>query len=57
MIFSSTRPRSVSSVVLASRRPKEIVQEIEREATLRTFCKEKINRAKSDHHPFFKVPA
>ena len=32
----------------------EIVQVIDREADLRAFFKEKINRAKSDRNPFYK---
>jgi restriction system protein len=35
----------------------EIVQIIDREADLRTFFKEKINRAKSDRNPFYKLPS
>jgi restriction system protein len=33
----------------------EIIQVIEREADLRAFFKEKINRAKSDRNPFFRL--
>jgi hypothetical protein len=34
----------------------EIVQVIDREAELKAFFKEKINRAKSDRNPFYKLP-
>ncbi len=35
----------------------EIIQVIDREADLRAFLKEKINRAKSDRNPFYKLPS
>jgi restriction system protein len=35
----------------------EIIQVIDREANLTTFFKEKINRAKSDRNPFYKLPS
>jgi restriction system protein len=35
----------------------EIIQVIEREADLKGFFKEKINRAQSDRNPFYKVPS
>jgi restriction endonuclease Mrr len=35
----------------------EIIQVIEREAELKPFFKEKINRAKSDRNPFYKLPS
>lgn len=35
----------------------EIIQVIDREADLRAFFKEKINRAKSDRNPFYKLPS
>jgi restriction system protein len=35
----------------------EIIQVIDREAELRAFFKEKINRAKSDRNPFYKLPS
>ncbi len=34
----------------------EITQVIDREADLKSFFKEKINRAKSDRNPFYKLP-
>ncbi len=35
----------------------EIIQVIDREANLTAFFKEKINRAKSDRNPFYKLPS
>ena len=35
----------------------EIIQVIDREADLKAFFKEKINRAKSDRNPFYKLPS
>ena len=35
----------------------EIIQIIDREADLKAFFKEKINRAKSDRNPFYKLPS
>lgn len=35
----------------------EIIRVIEREANLTAFFKEKINRAKSDRNPFYKLPS
>jgi hypothetical protein len=35
----------------------EIIQVIDREANLKVFFKEKINRAKSDRNPFYKLPS
>jgi restriction system protein len=35
----------------------EIIQVIDREADLKAFFKEKINRAKSDRNPFYKIPS
>ena len=35
----------------------EIIQVIEREVDLKAFFKEKINRAKSDRNPFYKLPS
>jgi restriction system protein len=35
----------------------EIIQVIEREADLKAFFKEKINRAQSDRNPFYKLPS
>ncbi len=35
----------------------EIIQVIDHEANLTTFFKEKINRAKSDRNPFYKLPS
>jgi hypothetical protein len=35
----------------------EIIEVIEREANLTIFFKEKINRAKSDRNPFYKLPS
>jgi restriction system protein len=34
----------------------EIVQVIEQESDLKMFFKEKINRAKTDRNPFYKLP-
>jgi len=34
----------------------EIIQAIDRESDLKAFFKEKINRAKSDRNPFYKLP-
>ena len=36
---------------------REIIQVIDHEANLTTFFKEKINRAKSDRNPFYKLPS
>jgi hypothetical protein len=35
----------------------EFVQIIDREANLTAFFKEKINRAKSDRNPFYRLPS
>jgi restriction system protein len=35
----------------------EIIQIVDREADLRAFFKEKINRAKADRNPFYKLPS